>query len=294
MHIFLRAIGFSKILTKAQEVRLLENMLLSPPHGGPQRERHEHTYAQLDCYIGRGMGVILHGYRKPEDGTFVLEHYYPYMEPLAVSIQDGGYIRRHSDKEAYAVLCEDYKLGSALIFYLTNSLEYRERNDEGQPCRFDSYSLTGLSVKGTVLLPIQKTERQIAKINANIANRNRMLEAARTGDEEAMENLTLDDINIYGQISRRMLHEDIYSIVDTCFMPTGVECDNYMVIGEILEVETLKNLWTDEKVYRLLIECNGMKLTIGIHSEDLLGEPLPGRRFKGDIWLQGQGHFAEE
>ena len=30
----------------------------------------------------------------------------------------------------------------------------------------------------------------------------------------------------------------------------------------------------------------------GINKIDLLGEPLPGRRFKGKIWMMGTAHFA--
>ena len=132
-----------------------------------------------------------------------------------------------------------------------------------------------------------------AKINANLENRSRMLEAAKSGDPAAMESLSLDDMNTYGQISRRIVKEDIYSIVDTCFMPTGVECDNYMVIGEILSYELVENSWTGEKIYRMVISCNGIDITIGINQKDLMGEPQVGRRFKGDIWLQGIGHFDE-
>ena len=120
-----------------------------------------------------------------------------------------------------------------------------------------------------------------------------MLEAARDGDENAMESLTMEDITLYSQISRRMLKEDIYSIVDSCFMPTGVECDHYMVIGDITKVEQIENRWTHEIVYRLQIVCNGLDISICINNRDLLGQPEVGRRFKGDIWLQGYGVFQD-
>lgn len=57
-----------------------------------------------------------------------------------------------------------------------------------------------------------------------------------------MESLTIEDIDLYSQISRRAMKEDLYSIIDSCFMPCGVECDQYSVIGEIEEVEKLKYL----------------------------------------------------
>ena len=294
MHRYLRAIGFAGIETKSQEVSLLQSMELSPPYGEGDRERHERTYAGLRCETGSKMGVILQGYRRPEDGEFVREFYFPFVEGKTSTPMGSGYIRRLHDKEAYAVLSEDSRLGAALIFYMTNGLLYRERVEASLPCKLKSFVLSGLSIQGTVLLPIQKTKRQIARINANNKNRDRMLEAAKEGDEAAMESLTMEDITLYGQISRRMLKEDVYSIVDSCFMPTGVECDSYMVIGEILECEQITNFWTREKVYRMQIASNGLELTVCINNKDITGEPAPGRRFKGDIWLQGIGEFGEK
>ena len=43
----------------------------------------------------------------------------------------------------------------------------------------------------------------------------------------------------------------------------------------------------------MLISCNGFDFHIAINDEDLLGEPLPGRRFKGEIWLQGMVEFEK-
>ncbi len=292
MHRYLRAVGFSRVETKLQEVRLLKSMEKAPVFGGVGHEEHESSYMELLCEVGQGIGVILHGYRDPE-GRFQREYYFPYMEGLVMTPMEGCHIRRHGDKESYAVLSEEYRLGSALIFYLMNGIEYRERVEQHKPSELAGCYLTGMSVKGTILLPVQKTQRQIQKIKASTKERDQMLEAARDGDEEAMENLTMEDITLYSQISRRMLKEDVYSIVDSCFMPTGVECDHYMVIGDITKVDQIQNTWTQEIVYRLQIVCNSMDISICINNRDLLGQPEVGRRFKGDIWLQGYGVFKE-
>ena len=81
--------------------------------------------------------------------------------------------------------------------------------------------------------------------------------------------------------------EDLFSMVETSIIPCGVECDHYAVIGNILNVSEEKNSYSDEIVYNLLIETYDLMINIGINKIDLEGEPLPGRRFKGEIWLQG-------
>ena len=60
---------------------------------------------------------------------------------------------------------------------------------------------------------------------------------AKNGDMDAIESLTLEDIDLYSIISRRAMTEDIYSIVDTSFMPYGVESDQYSIIGHIQGIQ---------------------------------------------------------
>jgi len=118
-----------------------------------------------------------------------------------------------------------------------------------------------------------------------------LMEAAKNGDEEAMETLTIEDIDLYSQISKRMMKEDIYSIIDSCFMPCGIECDQYAVIGDILEIDVKKNQMTGEEIYDMKLESNDMIFHVAINKQDLIGHPEVGRRFKGQIWMIGTAVF---
>ena len=68
-----------------------------------------------------------------------------------------------------------------------------------------------------------------------------MIAAARKGDEEAIETLTLEDMDMYTIISKKIQKSDVFSLVDTYFMPYGVECDQYSVLGEIMECRLVTN-----------------------------------------------------
>ena len=85
--------------------------------------------------------------------------------------------------------------------------------------------------------------------------------------------------------------EDILSIVDTYFMPYGIESDQYSIMGEILDYYVIKNKNTQEESYVLTINSNHLVFDVCINQEDLEGVPAPGRRFKGIIWMQGQIHY---
>ena len=141
-----------------------------------------------------------------------------------------------------------------------------------------------------ILLPAHR-KAETVKSQKEQDERERLIQAAKKGDEAAIENLTIEDIDTYNQLSQRILKEDVFSIVDSSFMPCGVECDQYQVVGEILELVEETNHYTKEIVYIMVIECNNLSITLAVNKDDVLGEPAVGRRFKGQIWLQGSVAF---
>jgi hypothetical protein len=115
-----------------------------------------------------------------------------------------------------------------------------------------------------------------------------LIEAAKRGDENAIDTLTTDEALLYSTLNDRIQTEDVYSIVDTLFMPYGMENDIYSIVGNILDIKEEENTLTNEKILILKIECSDIELSIAIKKEDLQGEPMVGRRFKGNIWLHGK------
>ena len=138
--------------------------------------------------------------------------------------------------------------------------------------------------EGRVLLPAMKDKEAVKVEKEVMKNRSNLIAAARDGDEEAMESLTMEDMDTYSMISQRIATEDLFSIVESYFMPYGIQCDQYSILGEILDVHTFKNI-------QMTVECNNMQFDVCINREDLLGEPTIGRRLRANIWLQGQVHF---
>ena len=136
-----------------------------------------------------------------------------------------------------------------------------------------------------------KTEAEVRRKQNENMNRDRMIAAARDGDQDAIESLTLEDIDMYAAISRRSKKEDVLTIVESYFMPYGIACDQYSIMGNILNVQLVQNSLTEEFIYILTLECNELTFDICINKLDLLGEPLPGRRFRGTVWIQGMVDF---
>ena len=294
MHNFLRAVGFSQYTEKKQVQKLIRDIIIHADERSYTTVGKKTLVAEFDRNFAEDIGIAVCG-EFDEDDTYSFDYYLPYLRSDLVSTAEDISIERHAAKESYAGICDDPKVGVSLIFYLQNMISYLKLQGEGKiPAKGTSLNLSALSCQGTIMMPIQKTEWQKKKIAKDAVQRNRLIQAARGGDEEAMESLTLEDMDTYTSISRKIQKADIFSLVDTYFMPYGVECDQYSVLGEITDMKLVTNGLTGEKVHILTLCCNDLNLKVAINSIDLLGEPAVGRRFKGSVWLQGQVNFPEE
>ena len=204
-------------------------------------------------------------------------------------------MERHIARDSYAGVVEDMNMGISMIFYLQNMIPYVKAQATGRlPVRGTTLTLSALSLGGTILLPIHVDEEKKDQSRRHSIERHRLIEEARKGSEEAMETLTLEDMDTYSAVNARIQHEDIFSIVDTFFMPYGMECDQYSIMGEIVGMRLATNHVTGEKIYILTICCNELTFDVCINIIDLLGEPQVGRRFKGTVWLQGYINFPDD
>lgn len=287
MHKFLRAAGFSEYKKKREIEALLASLVKQYPIEKKIWLDSDSNLCEIKARISKDVGIAIFG-EEDSDGTFHLEYYYPYLLSDTITSEAYCSIQRHTEKETHAGLLDEYRVGISLIFYLTNEMEYLElwKSKRGIP-DIKYACLSGLSRSGKILFPVKKTQKQIEMAKVSAKERSSQIEAAKNGDEDAIEKLTLEDIDLYSKVSRRVMREDLYSIVDSYFMPCGIECDQYSVMGEIQQVELQTNSVTQEEIYILTVEASDITFRVGINRTDLLGEPEVGRRFKGKIWMQG-------
>lgn len=286
MHKFLRAIGFSNIRKKDIEM-ILDEVIENPETMRVTKDSDGNEFSELYKSFGNGVGILLRGFYDEND-VFQKSYYIPVSIPQACSTHEQVDIEKHAEKESYAGICDEVRLGVTLIFYLQNVADFlSEYRLNIHTKNLFGANLSALSVEGQILLPVQQKvlERQIASNKQE--KRQKLIAEAREGNEEAIENLSIEEMDLYSQLSRRIKKEDILSIVSTTFMPYGIESDQYSIIGNILEVEEVVNVITNETLYCMEIESNNLTFRLTINKDDLLGEPAVGRRFKGNIWMQG-------
>jgi hypothetical protein len=217
-----------------------------------------------------------------------MDYYFPYGLGSSITTNEQVDVEKHAEKESYAGVCDELNLGVTLIFYLQNVVDYLAEHTHNPAKNYFGARLCALSAEGKILCPIQeKTMAEKTVTQNNNEKHTQLMAQAREGDEAAIESLTLEDMDTYALISQRILKEDILTIVKSTFMPYGIESDQYAILGEIIDCTRLENKLSHEGIYVLKLICNDILFDVCINEQDLLGEPAVGRRFKGNVWMQG-------
>ena len=193
MHSYLKAIGFQQMdNTKLDE--LLSQVLAKPNYLNVAKDSQGNEFVQISKDFRKAIGITICG-SYTEDKQFEMDYYYPYLQGTHITSEEYINIEKYSDKEAYAAVCDEIKIGVTLIFYLQNVAEYLKEK-KGWKNNFSpkmSAMLSALSLNGKILLPISKSQTQIQKNEEITQNRNHLIAAAKEGDEEAIESLRSEE-----------------------------------------------------------------------------------------------------
>jgi hypothetical protein len=286
MHGYYRAIGFKRNNYK-NVIRKLINKAITE-YKEKEFDRSTGKLIEIFVQMGKGIGMIIHG-EFLENGEFEVEYTFPFAKAKKYQYYDNILIEKNSFSYSFSGACDNDINGITVIFYLQNALDYV--NYGMMKSMSAELGLSALSLSGKIILPLEENDDDVRYNEIQKENKNKLIVDAKNGNEEAIENLTFEEMDTYSEISKRVLKEDVLSIVESEFMPSGIECDIYSVIGKIIEYEMCFNCVTMEKIYNITVECNEIVLNVIINKDDLYGEPMVGRRFKGNIWLQGNVNF---
>ena len=219
MNLYIRALGFNNMTSRAEEKFIKTGIKESIKEGFVIR--HEKLdRGVIILRLSNSTGLYVYG--RYEKNTFKYEYYFPFVVGKNLSENEEMTIERHLDKESYAVICDELKTGVTLIFYLQNVMDYLEylysgkdfkipdfdpdiKNDITKvPIKNKKVALTGLSLGGIIMLPVKK-ERNSKKSRQDEIARKNLIQAAKNGDEDAIESLTIEDIDTYNELSNRVM-----------------------------------------------------------------------------------------
>ena len=284
MHSYYRAIGFSGIRSITQLNKLIGKTVRRCDAKRIFETDDGRSMAEFSRDYGEGAGLTVVG-EYDEKERFYAEYVMPYLIGTKASSEEDVYFEKHASSDSWTGACDDLRVGTTLIFSLQNLGEYMQSPARKRAMtRGRKTALAGLCLAGTILLPVEKPDDAP---HGSDPRHEELMRAAMNGDEAAIESLTIEDFDTYSMLMERMNKEDVLSIVDNYFMPNGSDCECYSILGSVEAVGQHVNTETGEPFWKLSVSCNDILMDVAVHTEDLIGEPRAGRRFKGNIWLTG-------
>ncbi len=282
---YLSSIGFSKLNTRYEIHTLIGDVIQNASRISHWEKNENEILFVYEKDYGEAFGMMA-ARIEDKNGYQEIVYWKPYVRGMNFLYSDKMEFEYLSDREKYQCICDENNIGIPLIFDIINPIEYEKLKRDSLD-RINCAVISGIALSGMIILPVEEDEYDRQLQRQRNEKRNRMIDKAREGNVEAMEKLTLDDMDTYSRVTNRSRKEDVFTIVTSYFMPYTVECDKYSVLGSIRDVTSMKNNMTEEELYYLSINCNNIDMDIIIGKKQLMGEPEPGRRFKGNVWLMG-------
>ena len=296
MHKYLRAIGFSEFNTKKDIDDFLNENVKSENLVSSTKTVDNRIIGQHQIIVAQTLGLSVMC-EEDQDKVTRIDYYFPFAKGYDYTMIQECTIERHSDKESFAGIIDDDRLGIALIFHLVNINEYKKviQSKNLQAIKIDRIFLSALSLEGKIILPLEKKSIEVNNFQSRIVGKKNYDNDSDIDnvDDNHFDGMVVDDFTLFNTVNERYKKEDLYSIVETSIVPYGIECDKYLIVAEILSVSYKQNSFTKETLIEMRLVALGLQFNLVINEKDLKGVPKPGRRFRGVIWLQGDVEFLK-
>lgn len=290
MDLYLKAVGFSNYKNKDSIKSLIQEVVNNPTEKYISNFGTEKIKVEYSKLFSKGLGLLIRG-EIDEAEELIVESLIPYKKGEHVTDTSEVEIIQLDDSENYYAYCEEFKTATPITFQLQNVIDFLDI-EKDESVFIEGVRLVALSTEGTIILPINKEEIDLMLEEEEDKWREDLIEQARKGDEEAIELLEIEALETSQIIQERLKKEDLLSILDGYLIPDVNKESVYSLLGNVEDVQLIKNDYTQEDVYILAVECMNSIIEICINKNDLVGIPTQGMRFKGTCWLQGHVEFS--
>ena len=150
MHSFLRAIGFGSITNRRDEENLMKLVIENASERQVFRVSEERSFIELYMEVSNDAGVVVRG-EQDEEGVFHVSHYVPIHRGCRITTEETVFINKRVDTDAFTGMCEDYRIGISLIFYVQNVVDMLKCPVTKRENRKCPIYLAALATEGKIL-----------------------------------------------------------------------------------------------------------------------------------------------
>ena len=186
MREYLKAIGFSDLNSRKKIDELIYEIKKNPSRKNWFQIDEEEAIFIYEKDFAEAVGIAIIEVMD-RDGYRVTDHFYPYVRGANYLYHEDLEFEHYTDKEGYAGICDENNIGIPLIFHVNNPVDYLKIVYGKFHDKINSITLSGMSKKGMIILPVEKDEFQEREERKGNELRNEMIDAAKAGDEMALE-----------------------------------------------------------------------------------------------------------
>lgn len=286
------SIGFSNVKTKKDERKLCDWVLERPDRFRVVNHPDGRYIGVAEREIGGQAMLVVVG-ETDDNGEIQPDYCFPYIQ-TAQSVNDASKMQIPIDyeplsyRDGFSGICDGFPTGGSLVFQVKNIADayVEEVKTGGEPGAFSDAVISMLVSDATVILPLPVGKKEKVIGAGGIADM--FLEKGKLPTPEELTQIAEKEAKRYERAFKRAQNEDILSVVESFFMPYGVEADRYYFMGTIEARGLFMNVLTGEKFYRMVVQANEVRFTMAVNELDLLGVPEVGYRIKGHGVLLGE------
>ena len=131
MHLYLKAVGLGSINTRKEYDKLIKYVIKESIEKGTVQYSDVHYLpgdsvypAQIKHYFNKVSGISVNGFYNPARRSFKPDYVFPFLDGSVESYESEVSIGRKTERVAFNALCDEPGRGIALIFHLSNPVDY--------------------------------------------------------------------------------------------------------------------------------------------------------------------------
>ena len=159
MREYLKAIGFSDLNSRKKIDELINEIKKNPSRKNWFQIDEEEAIFIYEKDFAEAVGIAIIEVMD-RDGYRVTDHFYPYVRGANYLYHEDLEFEHYTDKEGYAGICDENNIGIPLIFHVNNPVDYLKIVYGKFHDKINSITLSGMSKKGMIILPVEKDEFQ--------------------------------------------------------------------------------------------------------------------------------------
>ena len=130
MHTFFEAIGLSRIKSANASEKLIRDAIMHFDERCFYKNDNDLMHAAFTKYYAEDLGVTVCG-EFDDKSSFHPEFSFPVFRAKTVSMKQVIDYEKHLADDSYGGICDDPRIGTSIIFYLSNIGEYMLRRSQG-------------------------------------------------------------------------------------------------------------------------------------------------------------------